>query len=46
MLEKPKQSKLSTEKMASYVEKFVASLQCGDTEGMLEVLKTDAILQS
>ena len=38
MLEKPKQSKLSTEKMA-YVEKFVASLQCGDTEGMLEVLK-------
>ena len=39
MLEKPKQSKLSTEKMASYVEKFVSSLQCGDAEGMLEVLK-------
>ncbi|WP_100617330.1 sigma-70 family RNA polymerase sigma factor [Bacillus cereus] len=46
MLEKPKQSKLSTEKMASYVEKFVSSLQCGDAEGMLEVLKTDAILKA
>lgn len=32
--------------MASYVEKFVASLQCGDTEGMLEVLKTDAIFKA
>ncbi|KMP95990.1 sigma-70 family RNA polymerase sigma factor [Bacillus cereus] len=46
ILEKPKQSKLSTEKMASYVEKFVSSLQCGDAEGMLEVLKTDAILKA
>ncbi|HFK1463101.1 MULTISPECIES: sigma-70 family RNA polymerase sigma factor [Bacillus] len=46
MLEKPKQSKLSTEKMASYIEKFVSSLQCGDAEGMLEVLKTDAILKA
>lgn len=46
ILEKPKQSKLSTEKMAAYVEKFVSSLQCGDAEGMLEVLKTDAILKA
>ncbi len=32
--------------MAAYVEKFVSSLQCGDAEGMLEVLKTDAILKA
>lgn len=25
--------------MADYVEKFVSSLQCGDAQGMLEVLK-------
>ena len=29
-----------------YVEKFVSSLQCGDAQGMLEVLKTDAIFKS
>ncbi|WP_144611361.1 sigma-70 family RNA polymerase sigma factor [Bacillus cereus] len=46
ILDKPKQSTLSTKKMAAYVEKFVSSLQCGDTQGMLEVLKTDAILQA
>lgn len=32
--------------MADYVEKFVSSLQCGDAQGMLEVLKTDAILKA
>ncbi|MCQ6568831.1 sigma-70 family RNA polymerase sigma factor [Bacillus mycoides] len=46
ILDKPKQSTLSTKKMAAYVEKFVSSLQCGDTQGMLEVLKTDAILKA
>ncbi|HDR6317164.1 TPA: sigma-70 family RNA polymerase sigma factor [Bacillus thuringiensis] len=46
ILEKPKQSTLSTKKMAAYVEKFVSSLQCGDAQGMLEVLKTDAILKA
>ncbi|MGF9767314.1 sigma-70 family RNA polymerase sigma factor [Bacillus albus] len=46
ILDKPKQSKLSTKKMAAYVEKFVSSLQCGDAQGMLEVLKTDAILEA
>ena len=46
ILDKPKQSKLSTKKMAAYVEKFVSSLQCGDAQGMLEVLKTDAILKA
>ncbi|MGG0301850.1 sigma-70 family RNA polymerase sigma factor [Bacillus albus] len=46
ILDKPKQSKLSTKKMAAYVEKFVLSLQCGDAQGMLEVLKTDAILKA
>lgn len=46
ILDKPKQSNLSTKKMAAYVEKFVASLQCGDAQGMLEVLKTDAILKA
>ncbi|MCU5516662.1 sigma-70 family RNA polymerase sigma factor [Bacillus wiedmannii] len=45
ILDKPKQSTLSTKKMAAYVEKFVSSLQCGDAQGMLEVLKTDAILK-
>ncbi|PEP30299.1 sigma-70 family RNA polymerase sigma factor [Bacillus wiedmannii] len=44
--DKPKQSTLSTKKMAAYVEKFVSSLQCGDAQGMLEVLKTDAILKA
>ncbi|HDX9643222.1 TPA: sigma-70 family RNA polymerase sigma factor [Bacillus mobilis] len=44
--EKPKQSTLSTKKIAAYVEKFVSSLQCGDAQGMLEVLKTDAILKA
>ncbi|HDR7659030.1 MULTISPECIES: sigma-70 family RNA polymerase sigma factor [Bacillus] len=46
ILDKPKQSTLSTKKMAAYVEKFVSSLQCGDAQGMLEVLKTDAILKA
>ncbi|MGZ7149478.1 sigma-70 family RNA polymerase sigma factor [Bacillus sp. BC08] len=46
ILDKPKQSTLSTKKMAAYVEKFVSSLQCGDTQGMLEVLKTDVILKA
>ncbi|MED0937117.1 RNA polymerase sigma-70 factor [Bacillus mobilis] len=46
ILDKPKQSTLSTKKMAAYVEKFVSSLQCGDAQGMLEVLKTDAILKT
>ncbi|PFJ45194.1 RNA polymerase sigma factor SigJ [Bacillus cereus] len=46
ILDKPKQSTLSTKKMAAYVEKFVSSLQCGDAEGMLEVLKTDAIFKA
>ncbi|EEK44811.1 RNA polymerase sigma-70 factor, ECF subfamily [Bacillus cereus m1293] len=46
ILDKPKQSTLSTKKMADYVEKFVSSLQCGDAQGMLEVLKTDAILKA
>ncbi|AZJ20540.1 MULTISPECIES: sigma-70 family RNA polymerase sigma factor [Bacillus] len=46
ILGKPKQSTLSTKKMAAYVEKFVSSLQCGDAQGMLEVLKTDAILKA
>ncbi|HGH7183164.1 TPA: sigma-70 family RNA polymerase sigma factor [Bacillus luti] len=46
ILEKPKESQLSTKKMAAYVEKFVSSLQCGDAQGMLEVLKTDSIFKS
>ncbi|MES5938677.1 MULTISPECIES: RNA polymerase sigma-70 factor [unclassified Bacillus cereus group] len=46
ILDKPKHSTLSTKKMATYVEKFVSSLQCGDAQGMLEVLKTDAILKA
>ncbi len=46
ILDKPKQSTLSTKKMAAYVEKFVSSLQFGDTQGMLEVLKTDAIFKA
>ncbi|MBE7128997.1 sigma-70 family RNA polymerase sigma factor [Bacillus mycoides] len=46
ILDKPKQSTLSTKKMAAYVEKFVSALQCGDAQGMLEVLKTDAILKA
>ncbi|HHK5536695.1 TPA: RNA polymerase sigma-70 factor [Bacillus mobilis] len=46
ILDKPKQSTLSTKKMAAYVEKFISSLQCGDAQGMLEVLKTDAILKA
>ncbi|MCC2461248.1 sigma-70 family RNA polymerase sigma factor [Bacillus mobilis] len=46
ILDKPKQSTLSTKKMAAYVEKFISSLQCGDAQGMLEVLKTDAILKT
>ncbi|EOS8271399.1 TPA: sigma-70 family RNA polymerase sigma factor [Bacillus cereus] len=46
ILDKPKQSNLSMKKMAAYVEKFVAALQCGDAQGMLEVLKTDAILKA
>ncbi|EOO74254.1 RNA polymerase sigma factor SigJ [Bacillus cereus VD021] len=46
ILDKPKQSTLSTKKMVAYVEKFVSSLQCGDTQGMLEVLKTDAIFKA
>ncbi|KAA0742228.1 RNA polymerase sigma-70 factor [Bacillus sp. AY3-1] len=46
ILDRPKQSTLSTKKMAAYVEKFVSSLQCGDAQGMLEVLKTDAILKA
>ncbi|PGM87527.1 sigma-70 family RNA polymerase sigma factor [Bacillus cereus] len=46
ILDKPSQSKLSTKKMAAYVEKFVSSLQSGDAQGMLEVLKTDAIFKA
>ncbi|GAB6551078.1 sigma-70 family RNA polymerase sigma factor [Bacillus mobilis] len=46
ILNKPKQSTLSTKKMAAYVEKFVSALQCGDAQGMIEVLKTDAIFKS
>ncbi|MBE7122912.1 sigma-70 family RNA polymerase sigma factor [Bacillus cereus] len=46
IVDKPKQSKLSTKQMATYVEKFVASLQYGDAQGMLEVLKTDAIFKA
>lgn len=46
ILDKPNQSKLSTKKMAAYVEKFVSSLQSGDAQGMLEVLKTDAIFKA
>ncbi|MGD6888299.1 sigma-70 family RNA polymerase sigma factor [Bacillus mobilis] len=46
ILDKPKQSTLSTKKLAAFVEKFVSSLQCGDAQGMLEVLKTDAILKA
>ncbi len=46
ILDKPKQSTLSTKKMAAYVEKFVSSLQCGDAQGMLEVLKTNAIFKA
>ncbi|PEO69900.1 RNA polymerase sigma factor SigJ [Bacillus wiedmannii] len=46
ILDKPKQSTLSTKKLAAYVEKFVSSLQCGDAQGMLEVLKPDAILKA
>ncbi|KKZ92863.1 hypothetical protein B4147_2099 [Bacillus wiedmannii] len=46
ILDKPKQSTLSTQKLAVYVEKFVSSLKCGDAQGMLEVLKTDAILKA
>ncbi|MDA1679895.1 MULTISPECIES: RNA polymerase sigma-70 factor [unclassified Bacillus cereus group] len=46
ILDKPKQSTLSTKKMAAYVEKFISSLQCGDAQGMLEVLKIDAILKA
>ncbi|TKH16515.1 RNA polymerase sigma-70 factor [Bacillus wiedmannii] len=46
ILDKPKQSTLSTKKLAAYVEKFVSSLKCGDAQGMLEVLKTDAILKA
>ncbi|CAM3802193.1 RNA polymerase sigma-70 factor [Bacillus cereus] len=46
ILDKPKHQKLSTKLMATYVEKFVASLQRGDAQGMLEVLKTDAIFKA
>ncbi|MGH0429648.1 sigma-70 family RNA polymerase sigma factor [Bacillus hominis] len=46
IVDKQKPSKLSTKQMATYVEKFVASLQCGDTQGMLEVLKSDAIFKA
>ncbi|SDC02643.1 RNA polymerase sigma-70 factor, ECF subfamily [Bacillus wiedmannii] len=46
ILDKPKHSTLSTKKMAAYVEKFISSLQCGDAQGILEVLKTDAILKA
>ncbi|PGS91342.1 sigma-70 family RNA polymerase sigma factor [Bacillus cereus] len=46
IVDKPKKSKLSTKQMATYVEKFVASLQSGDAQGMLEVLKTDAIFKA
>ncbi|PDZ46844.1 sigma-70 family RNA polymerase sigma factor [Bacillus wiedmannii] len=46
ILDNPKQSTLSTKKLAVYVEKFVSSLKCGDAQGMLEVLKTDAILKA
>ncbi|MES9700108.1 sigma-70 family RNA polymerase sigma factor [Bacillus sp. JJ927] len=46
IVDKPKKSKLSTKQMVTYVEKFVASLQSGDAQGMLEVLKTDAIFKA
>ncbi len=44
--DKPKASKLSTKQMAAYVEQFVASLQRGDVQEMLGILKTDAIFKS
>ncbi|OOG89888.1 hypothetical protein BTH41_04403 [Bacillus mycoides] len=46
IVDKPKASKLSTKQMAAYVEQFVASLQRGDVQAMLEILKTDAIFKS
>lgn len=46
LIDKPKASKFSTKQMAAYVEQFVASLQQGDVQAMLEILKTDAIFKS
>lgn len=46
IMDKPKVSKLSTKQMAAYVEQFVTSLQRGDVQGMIEILKTDAIFKS
>ncbi|MEY8351263.1 sigma-70 family RNA polymerase sigma factor [Bacillus cereus] len=46
VLAKPKPSKLNTKQMAAYVEQFVASLQRGDVQEMLAILKTDAIFKS
>ncbi|MEH7458632.1 RNA polymerase sigma factor SigJ [Bacillus pseudomycoides] len=46
IMDKPKVSKLSTKQMAAYVEQFVTSLQRGDVQGMLEILKIDAIFKS
>ncbi|WP_459503219.1 RNA polymerase sigma-70 factor [Bacillus sp. C1] len=46
IIDKPKASKLSTKKMAAYVEQFVTSLQRGDVQGMLGILKTNAIFKS
>ncbi|KEK23525.1 RNA polymerase sigma-70 factor [Bacillus gaemokensis] len=46
LIDKPKNSKLNIKQMTTYVEQFVASLQRGDVEGMLEILKTDAIFKS
>ncbi len=46
IVDKPKASKLSAKQMATYVEQFVAAIQRGDVQTMLEILKTDAILKS
>ncbi|MFJ8526443.1 sigma-70 family RNA polymerase sigma factor [Bacillus sp. NPDC094106] len=46
IMDKPRASKLSTKQMATYVEQFVTSLQRGDVQGMIEILKTDAIFKS
>ncbi|KFN03655.1 RNA polymerase sigma-70 factor [Bacillus clarus] len=46
IVDKPKTSKLSTKQMASYVEQFVSSLQRGDVQAMLQLLKTDAIFKA
>ncbi|MEN1936112.1 sigma-70 family RNA polymerase sigma factor [Paenibacillus sp. 102] len=46
IVDKPKASKLSTKQVATYVEQFVTSIQRGDVQAMLEILKTDAVFKS